>query len=63
MRKMVLIDPPVTPWSPMIELLAWAQTCREALAETPDSQDWKEALANAERLVIEAEDLPSCNGR
>lgn len=54
MSDTVLIDPPVTPYSPMGDLLAWVQVCRDALADAPGSRDWQAALADAERLVAEA---------
>ena len=57
MSDTVLIDPPVTPYSPMGEILAWVQVCQEALSDAPDSQAWKDALADARRLLDEA-DLP-----
>lgn len=55
MSDTVLIDPPVTPYSPRGEILAWAQVCREALLASPDSQAWKDALADARRLLDEAD--------
>ena len=57
MSDTVLIDQPVTPYSPRGEILAWAKVCQEALSDAPDSQAWKDALADARRLLDEA-DLP-----
>ena len=54
MNDFVLIDPPVTPYSPMSELLAWVDVCRAALEEDPGSPEWEAALADAEGMAAAA---------
>lgn len=53
---MILIDPPVSPFSPLADLLAW----RERLKELPQDQpEVKRAIADADRWLALARDNPS----
>ena len=52
MNDFVLIDPPVTPYSPMSELLAWVDVCRAALEEDPGSPEWRPTCPIRRRTVL-----------
>lgn len=53
MAGLVLVDPPITPFSPRDDVLRWADECRQALSDNPGSAAWQEALDYAEALLDE----------
>jgi len=55
MASFVLVDPPITPYSPRDDVLRWAEECRRALLDNPGSAAWQEALRYADALLAETE--------
>lgn len=53
MTVFVLVDPPVTPYSPRDDVVRWAGECRQAVLDNPGSAAWREALDYAESLLNE----------
>ncbi len=51
MNDFVLIDPPVTPYSPREEILLWAEVCRQELLGNPESKEWQEAILYTDNLL------------
>ncbi len=47
----MLIDPPVTPFSPPEEIEAWIEECRRMQKERPDEPVWEDLLAEARRYL------------
>lgn len=61
MSEATLIDPPVTPYSPIGDLLAWKKTCQEKLAASPGNRDWADALIEVERWIEMAASVQGSN--
>jgi hypothetical protein len=51
-----LIDPPVTPFSPLREQLAWRDECRAMLDKYPNHPQWLDELRNVEATIAEHQD-------
>lgn len=53
MKKYILIDRPITPFSSSADIDEWIELCRLELSRNPESQQWADELSYAEGIVKE----------
>lgn len=47
----LIVDPPITPYSSVDSIKVWIKECEEELAKNPDNEQWLDALSDARRIL------------